>query len=164
METLTKERRVLDEDMASTERRLKAALIELRCPDCKCSDQIDAESSECGCDSPVCSRDGSMTLAEAYVKALSDRNPPPGHLRDEKGVDFIDPVPAWGDDVPLMGDRAPKDTGQIAWLIQYLRTVHKRYGNTVVVVDRLRWGASALHALAEREAATHAAQSEGGTK
>lgn len=53
---LHKEVGVLTEDWTSTRRRLDAALDELRCPDCRCADQIDAESSECGCDSPVCSR------------------------------------------------------------------------------------------------------------
>lgn len=58
-------------ELDSTRERLLNALHELRCPDCGCADQIDAESHECGCDSPVCARDGRETLATAYVTATA---------------------------------------------------------------------------------------------
>jgi hypothetical protein len=66
-----------------------------------------------------------------------------------RGSARIRALAPWADDVPLMGEGVPKDTGQIDWLIQYLLTVYKRFGNTAVVVDRLRWGACALHARSE---------------
>jgi hypothetical protein len=55
---------MLTEDNKSLTERMEAALSECQCPDCKCRDQIDAESSECGCDSPICSRPGGQTLAQ----------------------------------------------------------------------------------------------------
>lgn len=69
-----KESVVLRADLSCAVERLNAALDELRCPDCKCADQIDAECKECGCDSPVCARDGSKTLAQAYLDALTERD------------------------------------------------------------------------------------------
>lgn len=63
---------IYKDDYERTESRLKDALDQLRCPECKCGDQVEAECNECGCDSPVCSRDGRMTLAEAYL-AEKDR-------------------------------------------------------------------------------------------
>lgn len=58
-------------------------------------------------------------------------------------------VRPWADDVPLNGDGMPTNTGQIEWLIQYLLTIRKRFGNTAVCVERLRWGGSALWAFDE---------------
>ena len=55
------------EDYKRIESRLKDAHDQLRCPDCKCADQIDAESSECGCDSPICARSDGKTLAESWL-------------------------------------------------------------------------------------------------
>lgn len=49
----------------------------------------------------------------------------------------------WGDDVPLRGDGAPRNDGSIKHLIEYLLTVHKRFGNTAVTAS-LQWGATAL--------------------
>jgi hypothetical protein len=46
--------------------------------------------------------------------------------------------------VPLRGEGAPKNNGQIKHLIEYLLTVYKRFGNTAVTCD-LQWGAVALH-------------------
>lgn len=50
---------------------------------------------------------------------------------------------AWSDDTALMGPEAPKWNGQIEHLIQYLLTVHKRFGNTCITAD-LQWGATAM--------------------
>ena len=50
---------------------------------------------------------------------------------------------AWNNDVPLRGSDAPKDDGHIEYLIQYLLTVHRRFGNTAITCD-LQWGAPAL--------------------
>jgi hypothetical protein len=64
---------ILQDDLAKTERRLDAALKELRCPECGCSDAIDAQSQECGCDSPLCERtidDG--TLAESWLRLWAE--------------------------------------------------------------------------------------------
>lgn len=53
---------------------------------------------------------------------------------------------AWDDDVPLRGPDMPEDDGHIRYLIEYLLTVHKRFGNTTVTFDcDLQWGAAALH-------------------
>lgn len=68
---LERERDIYKADSESRGARLADALDQLRCPDCKCGDQTDAECKECGCDSPVCARDGSKTLAEAYLAAES---------------------------------------------------------------------------------------------
>lgn len=55
------------------------------------------------------------------------------------------PLVAWGDDVALRGPDAPKDNGQIKFLIEYLLTVYKRFGNTAVTFNLgLQWGATAL--------------------
>lgn len=63
-----------DDDLLTLSFRLDGALNELRCPECGCADQVDAESSECGCDAPLCARtndDG--TLAQHWLK-LKDEN------------------------------------------------------------------------------------------
>jgi hypothetical protein len=54
----------------------------------------------------------------------------------------------WADDVPLAGPRRPKNDDSIEYLIGYLLTVRKRFGNTCVTCD-LQWGASALHKLSD---------------
>jgi predicted Zn-ribbon and HTH transcriptional regulator len=55
--------------------RLKERVAELennqRCPECKCATSQDAEASECGCDAPVCAREGA--LGEAYSTVHKDR-------------------------------------------------------------------------------------------
>lgn len=56
------------DDLQRTESRLSAALDELRCPDCKCGDEVDAQSSECGCDSPLCMRNDGKTLAKSWLE------------------------------------------------------------------------------------------------
>lgn len=56
---------------------------------------------------------------------------------------FTPTLQPWADDVPLRGERAPKNDGQIKHLIEYLLTVHKRFGNTAVTTS-LQWGATAL--------------------
>ena len=50
-------------------------MTECRCPDCRCATPEDAERNECGCDSPVCQRDGGISLAQhfATLKARHDR-------------------------------------------------------------------------------------------
>lgn len=53
--------------------RLDEANDELRCPACGCATPEDAEANECGCDAPVCSRDGGATLAEHYIDADGER-------------------------------------------------------------------------------------------
>ena len=50
---------------------------------------------------------------------------------------------AWADDVALQGPEAPQWNGHIEHLIQYLLTIHKRFGNTAITAS-LKWGASAL--------------------
>lgn len=68
---LTTERDCYKEDFERASARLNDALNQCRCPDCGCGDQVEAESSECGCDSPVCARDGSKTLAQHYLDAVA---------------------------------------------------------------------------------------------
>lgn len=67
-------------------------------------------------------------------------------------ADEVKSIPkAWPDDVPLAGPNRPANDGTTAWLIGYLLTVLKRFGNTCVTAD-LQWGATALHvAHKERE-------------
>lgn len=55
----------------------------------------------------------------------------------------------WTDDVPLAGPNRPANDGSVEYLIGYLLTVRKRFGNTCVTAD-LQWGASALW-VAHRE-------------
>lgn len=56
----------------------------------------------------------------------------------------------WGDDVALAGPTAPKWNGQITHLIQFLLTVHKRFGDTAITAN-LQWGATALHKRDEQK-------------
>lgn len=70
----------------------------------------------------------------------------------------------WADDVALRGPNMPKNDGHIKYLIEYLLTVYKRFGNTAVTND-LQWGAAALHTrdrqkdrIAELEALQSATQ------
>jgi hypothetical protein len=50
----------------------------------------------------------------------------------------------WSGDTPLRGPEAPENDGHIEHLIQYLLSIHERFGNTAVTCD-LQWGATALH-------------------
>lgn len=60
------------DDADRQESRLKLALDDLRCPDCGCADEIDAQSAECGCDNPLCMRNDGKSLAQAYLDLLKD--------------------------------------------------------------------------------------------
>lgn len=63
-----------------------------------------------------------------------------------------EPLKPWADDVPLRGPDAPRNTGKLKHLIEYMLTVYERFGDTSVTCS-LQWGSSALHkrdAQAER--------------
>ena len=53
----------------------------------------------------------------------------------------------WNDDIALSGPDAPENDGTIEFMIQYLLTVRKRFGNTCVSVadGTIKWGGSSLH-------------------
>ena len=68
------ENRTLRHDLARTTARLRLALDELRCPECGCGDAIDAESRECGCDAPLCAREGGQTLAAWALRMKAERD------------------------------------------------------------------------------------------
>lgn len=55
----------------------------------------------------------------------------------------------WSDETPLHGSGLPENTRRVDWLISYLLTVRKRFGNTACVVDGLKWGAAALWAMSD---------------
>ena len=57
----------MESDAIRIESRLKNALDQLLCPDCGCADEVDAQSQECGCDSPICSIGDGKTLAESFL-------------------------------------------------------------------------------------------------
>jgi hypothetical protein len=60
-------RDIFDEDNEKAKQRLNVALNELRCPACGCADDVDAQSQECGCDSPICERNDGKTLAQSWL-------------------------------------------------------------------------------------------------
>lgn len=71
---------------------------------------------------------------------------------------MCDELKPWADDVPLVDHNAPKNNGHLKYLIEYLLTVYKRFGDTTVTID-LQWGATAMHkrdALQEENAALRA--------
>lgn len=78
------------DDFECWDKRLKDALDQCRCPDCKCGDQVEAESSECGCDSPICARPADKTLAEWALSLLDERDAAnAGREEAEKGMSDI---------------------------------------------------------------------------
>lgn len=78
------------DDFECWDKRLKDALDQCRCPDCKCGDQVEAESSECGCDSPICARPADKTLAEWALSLLAERDAAnAGREEAEKGMSDI---------------------------------------------------------------------------
>lgn len=58
--------RLLIDDCESLGAAVDALKAEVACPDCGCALPSDAEAKECGCDSPICSREG--TLVNAFLK------------------------------------------------------------------------------------------------
>lgn len=75
LQEAVRERDIFKDDFETTSARLKNALRELACPECGCADEVDAQSQECGCDSPLCERtieDG--TLAESWLKLHAARD------------------------------------------------------------------------------------------
>lgn len=95
----------------------------------------------------------SCSVVHAAAKA------PPGPLSSHPGEELLKP---WSGDTPLGTEGMPKNTGKIDWLIQYLLTVRRRFGNTCVTFEDIRWGASALWELDRREKqAAEAARAKG---
>lgn len=72
LENCRAERDALKEDAAQREVRVKSLEVEARCPDCGCCTPEDADAAECGCDAPVCMREG--TLAECVVDLTTERD------------------------------------------------------------------------------------------
>lgn len=86
---------MLKADNEAIRERMEAALAECQCPDCKCRDQIDAECSECGCDSPICARPGGLTLAAwaLSLHAIVERLP-----KTADGAPITPGMLVWEDD------------------------------------------------------------------
>lgn len=62
----------LEAEYERDKRDFEEAHSEIKCPECGCGVISDCEAAECGCDAPVCSRDGGKTLAEHYVSAIAE--------------------------------------------------------------------------------------------
>lgn len=62
VEALTRRLQCLQDDFERAERTIEELRAEVACPACGCATVADADSSECGCDSAVCSRRGPLVV------------------------------------------------------------------------------------------------------